>query len=75
MPSNNRKPKGYDKENHLASLHDLVDSIKKGEPYENVYVDEETAEVIWGLKQDKQKKKDKTIDECFDKIKKDYPWL
>lgn len=79
MSVDNQKTKGYNKENHLVFLHSLVEDVKKECPDENVCVDEETAEVVWPGKkssiQNKQEKKDKTIDGYFDKRKRDYPWL
>lgn len=79
MFPNTQELKGYNKEKHLTFLHSLVGDIKKEYPDENVYVDEENAEVVWPVKksskQDKQKKKDKTIDGYFDKREEDYPWI
>jgi len=68
MSTNTQKPKGYDKEHHLMVLHGIVNDIKKEQPDEDVYVDDDKAEIVWGKKSSGQ-------ESSFDKYKKDYPWV
>jgi len=58
----------YDKKHRLAVLHGLVDDIKKERPNEDVYVDDDKAEIVRGKKSSGQ-------ESSFDKYKKDYPWI
>lgn len=67
----------YDKESHLAFLHGLVDDIKKEWPDENICVDQDTAEVVWGKKPSEQDNNTDTKHDgsAFGKYRRDYPWL